>query len=136
MFRIAVVALLMLTFAGCKKAIENAQIDLLVQRITDGRWKVTGFTKGGKAVTTDFAPYQFQFHKNNTVDAYKENVLEKTGSWQGDITTETITSQFTNAAYPLELLNGTWKITNSTWTSVDATLTVNNELSVLRLDKL
>jgi len=128
-------AFIVLLSAGCQKTIQHAQENALIDAITSGQWKMTSFTKNGKPVTTDFAPYLFDFQKNNTVDAYNNNTIEKTGFWQGDITTQTITSTFTNAGYPLELLNGVWKITKSTWTSVDAKQTVNNELMVLRLDK-
>jgi hypothetical protein len=34
------------------------------------------------------------------------------------------------------LLNGTWQITNSDWTFVEASQTINNELRTLRLEKI
>jgi hypothetical protein len=48
----------------------------------------------------------------------------------------TITADFPSAGEPLVLLNGTWQITNTTWTSVNASLQVNNETCLLKLEKL
>lgn len=122
--------------AGCKKAVEQAQTNMLVQAMTTGQWKVSVYTKGTTDLSGGFSGYSFQFKENNTVDAIKSNVVEKTGTWQGDINAKTISSNFTNAYTPLTLLNGLWNITNSTWTSVDAKQTINSEECVLHLDKL
>jgi len=103
--------------------------------MTNGQWTVTSYIKGGTDVTTDFAPYKFQFKTNFTVDAINSGTLEKTGTWNADANAQTITSAFANATNPLTLLNGTWNITNTTWTSVQANQTVGAELRTLRLDK-
>ena len=78
---------------------------------------------------------EFQFKTDHTVDAINNGTVEKTGFWNADATSQTITSNFTNAVDPLALLNGTWTITNNSWTWVEAKLTVNGELCNLRLDK-
>ena len=121
---------------GCsKEQKQKQQENLVVQAMVNGQWKVTSFRKAGVDVTADFTSYRFQFKTNFTVDAINSGNVEKTGTWNADATTQTITSSFTNAVNPLVLLNGTWIIQNTTWTSVQANQTVNGELRTLRLDK-
>src|ERR1700687_239960 len=95
-------------FAGCKKAIENKQEDLILKAMTDGQWIITSFTHNGSNITSDFSPYKFKYYSNKTVDAINNGTVENTGSWDGNATTLTITANFTNAAYPLTLINGSW----------------------------
>lgn len=122
----------LILIAGCVK---KKQEDMVVNAMVNGQWKVTNFKKAGSDITTDFANYKFQFKTNFTVDAINSGTVEKTGSWNADATAQTITSSFTNAVDPLVLLNGTWQITNNSWTWVEAKQTVNGELLNLRLDK-
>ena len=117
---------------GCVKKKEEAMV---ANAMTNGQWKVTNFKKGAADVTTDFSTYLFQFKTNYTVDAINNGTIEKTGSWNADASAQTITSTFPNAANPIVLLNGTWQITNNSWTWVEATQTVNGEVQILRLDK-
>lgn len=119
---------------GCNK--EKKAENLVVQAMVNGQWKVTNFNKGGTDMTSDFASYQFQFKNNFTVDALNSGSVEKTGSWNADATSQSITSNFQNAVNPVALLNGTWIITNNSWTWVEAKQSVNGELMSLRLDKL
>lgn len=108
---------------------------MVVQAMVNGQWKVTNFNKGGTDITTSFAVYKFQFKTDLTVDAINNGNIEKTGSWNADANAQSITSNFTNAVNPLALLNGTWAITNNSWTWVEAKQTLNGELLSLRLDK-
>jgi len=117
---------------GCVKKKEE---NIVVNAMVNGQWKVTKFKKGSTDVTTDFSSYLFQFKTNFTVDAINNGTIEKTGSWNADASAETITSTFSNAANPIVLLNGTWQITNNSWTWVEASQTVNGEVQNLRLDK-
>lgn len=121
--------------AGCEKLKENIQEDMVMKAMTDGQWRVSSFTKGPESKTADFAPYRFQFHSNKTVEAINNGTKEKTGNWEADPNNRTITSSFSNAAAAVMLLNGTWKITNNSWTFVEASQTVNGEVLKLRLDK-
>ena len=130
------VLILFVSTLGCiKKQIEEKQEDLLVQAMTNGQWKVTGFTIGSTDITSDFSLYKFQFKSDLTVDAINNGAVEKTGSWDGNMTAQSITSNFTNASSPVLYLNGTWNITSTTWTSVQASQTVSGEIRILRLDK-
>ena len=119
--------------AGCNK--EEIARNAVISAMTTGYWKVVSFKNGSADVTTDFVPYKFQFKENLTVDAVANTTVEKTGTWTADANAKTITSFFPNAGHPLILLNGTWQITKSDWTFVEASQTANNELRTLRLEK-
>lgn len=124
-----------LLFTSCKEAIEDAKEDAVIKAMTEGQWKVSNYQKGNTDATSSFTGYSFQFYKNQTVDALRNSAVEKKGTWLGDGTNFTIQATFSNATEPLILLNGTWQITNTTWTSVNAVQTINGEPCVLRLDK-
>lgn len=124
-----------LCFSGCKKKVEDVKEDLLVKLIVDGQWAVTKYTKGTADVTADFSPYSFQFKKDFTVDAVNNNAIENTGTWNGDIGTRTIVSNFPNPNPILILLNGTWHVTDSGLTYVESSQTINGENCFLRLVK-
>jgi len=126
-----------IVLAGCsKEKKQKIQENLILKAMTDGQWKVTSYNKGGTIITSDFSSYKFQFKTNLTVDAINGGTVEKTGNWNADPASQSITSTFVGATDPLIYLNGTWHITQTTWTSVDATQTVNGEVRTLQLDKL
>jgi hypothetical protein len=128
---------LLLLLASCsKEKKQEIQENLVIQAMTNGQWKVSSFNKGGTDITTEFNLYKFQFYTNLTVDAIKSGVVEKSGTWNADANAHTITSNFAAVSEPLANLNGTWTITSTTWTSVNATQTVSGEIRNLRLDKL
>jgi hypothetical protein len=135
MHRFFILMLTTLLFTSCKEAIDDAKEDAVIKAMTDGQWKVTNYQKGNTDATSSFSGYSFQFYKNQTVDALMNSAVEKKGTWAGDGTTATIQASFSNATEPLILLNGTWQITRTTWTSVQAFQIVNGEQRVLRLDK-
>lgn len=124
-----------LLFAGCKKKVEQIQQDLVIQAMTDGKWIVTKFTHNGTTITTDFSAYAFKYYSNKTVDALNSGSVEKTGTWDGNANTMTTSASFINAAYPLNLINGSWHIDNNSWTFVEASQTVGTETKTMRLDK-
>ena len=127
---------LLIAVMGCQKQpLEEQQVNLVVKAMVNGQWKVTHLSSGNNDLSSGFLTWLFQFRENNTVEALNSGNLEKTGSWSADASARTISSHFNNATTPLELLNGTWIIQSTTWTSVNATLTVNGEERVLRLDK-
>lgn len=136
MKKILLIILVSISFTSCKKAIENVQEDALIQIMTNGQWSVSSYKKGMEDITADFSGYKFQFKSNRTVDAIKNNMVEKTGTWDGDSFNRSIFSNFANATNPLLLLNGTFIITDSGLTYVVANQTVNGEVRTLRLDKI
>ena len=121
--------------AGCKKAIENAQEDLIVKAMTDGQWVITSFTHNGANITSDFSAYKFQYYSNKTVDAILNGVKERSGNWDGNASAMTTWADFPGSPNPISLINGTWNITKSGWTYVEATQTNGTEVKTLRLDK-
>jgi len=127
---------MILLFSGCKKTIEKVQEDLVLKAMTDGQWHITNFVNNGTNITTDFANYKFKYYSNKTVDAINNNVVEKTGTWDGNATLMTTYANFVSPAYPLSLINGTWHIDRNSWTYVEATQTVGSDIRVMRLDKL
>jgi hypothetical protein len=127
-----VVALLSL---NCKKAIDKIKEDIVIQAMTDGQWIVTNYTKGNINITDDFNGYVFKFKKDKTVDAIKSGVTQKTGTWDGNAVNYTMSANFVNGTVPVIMLNGTWNLTNNSWTFVEATQTVNSEIRSIRLDK-
>jgi len=128
-------SLAILSLSSCQKFIEKKQEEAAISVVTSGQWKVTSFTKGTESKTALFAPYSFQFQPNETVDAIKNGVVEKTGTWKVNIAAQTITSAFSGVTEPLSLLNGTYHITNTSTSTVDADQTVNGEVWTLHLDK-
>jgi len=126
------VVIVLFLLAGCVK---KKQEDIVINAMVQGQWMVTKFIKATTDVTPDFANYKFQFKTNFTVNAINNGIVEKTGSWNADATTQTISSNFANAINPIVLLNGTWHITNNSWTWVEATQTINGESWNLRLEK-
>ena len=120
---------------GCKKVIEKKAETAIMNAMTDGQWVITTFTSNGTNITTDFSAYRFQYFTNYTVNAIKSGTVENTGNWEGDVNTMSIFANFPNATNPLLLLNGTWHVTDNSWTYVKATMTIGNETRTLRLDK-
>ena len=131
------IALFLIAFAfgSCEKAAEKIGEDLVVKAMTDGQWKITKFTQNGTDITSGFSNYKFQYYSNKTVDAINNGVKEITGNWAGNATTMTTWANFPGASNPISLINGTWNITNTGWTFVEATQTSGTEVKTLRLDK-
>jgi hypothetical protein len=136
MKKLFIIALLILPFLSCKKTKENIAQDLVIEAMTNGQWVITKFTLNGSNITADFSPYKFQYYSNKTVDAIKNGSTEKTGNWDGNATDMTTWANFLNVSYPLNLINGTWHITNNSWTFVEASQTSGTDVKTLRLDKL
>lgn len=136
MRKIVPVFFLFFLMAGCKKTIDRIKENAVISAMTDGQWVITIFEKDGSLITPEFSSYKFQYHKNYTVDAIKNGVVEKTGTWDGDPNTMTISATFSNASHPLVLINGNWHITNNSWTYVVATQTSGTGTKKLRLEKL
>ena len=135
MKKIFVISVLAILFSGCKKTIEQIAQDAVIKAMTDGQWVITSFTQNGSDLTSNFSGYKFQYYSNKTVDAIKNGVVDKTGTWDGNATTMTTSANFPNAVNPLLLINGSWHIDNNSWTFVMATQTNGSEIKTMRLDK-
>jgi hypothetical protein len=121
-----------ISVAHCTKAKQDLQKSFALQVMTSGRWVVQDFTENNADVTTAFAPYEFQFLENGTVSAFHAGDTT-TGSWVGDVTAETIYSNFPSANDTVSLLNDTWKITNNTMAMVEARPTNTTRTAYLKL---
>ena len=126
---------IMISLGSCKKTVEKIGEDLVIKAMTDGQWKITKFTQNSTDITSNFSGYKFQYYSNKTVDAILNGVTERTGVWDGNATAQTTWANFAGAPNPISLINGTWNITNSGWTYVEATQTNGTEVKTLRLDK-
>ena len=139
-YLLSVLILISLGTSGCHKdaAIQQAQTNALIQLIASGQWKMTSFVQGSTDVTSSFSNYKFQFKTDLTVDAIlvSSGSVDKTGTWNADINSMTITSAFPSGNATLSLLNGTWLVTKNSLTYVEASQTVSGVQYTLRLDKL
>ena len=136
MKKFTILLLVFFSLFSCKKTLEEKARDIVVNAMTSGKWSITRFTTDGTNITSDFTGYSFQFFENETVDAIKNNSVEANGSWKGDAANMSISANFINVSEPLSLINGTWSITNNSWTFVEAKQTSGAQVKTLRLDKL
>lgn len=135
MKKLGFIVIAITVLASCHKVIEKKAQDAIMKVMTGGQWVITNFTSNSTDITTDFSGYSFQFFDDYTVKAMKNGALENSGTFYGDVSMMTISSNFPNAVNPLLLLNGTWHITNTSDTYVIANMTVGTEVRTIRLDK-
>lgn len=136
MKNVLIIFLVSIHSVSCKKTIEKVAQDLVVQAMTNGQWRVSKFTQNASDLTSSFSSYKFQYYSNKTVDAFNNNIKERTGNWDGNASAMTTWADFPGAPNPISLINGTWNITKNNWTFVEATQTNGIEIKTLRLDKL
>ena len=108
-------SLLLITglFSSCiKQAIEDSQKQKVIDSVTKGAWYVNSFKENATDLTSSFGGFLFYFKEDGTVRAVKDSI-SLNGTWIGDISTKSITSEFVSATDPIRLLNGTWKIDDS-----------------------
>ena len=136
MKKFAILLIFFFSLLSCRKTLEEKARDIVVNAMVSGKWSMTHFTLDGANITTDFTGYSFQFFENETVDAIKNNTVEATGTRKGDAANMNISAHFTSVSEPLSLINGTWSITNNSWTFVEAKQNPGSQVKTLRLDKL
>ena len=123
------------TCYSCKKFIEQQERNAIIDLVTKGQWRVTGYIDHQTdTLTNDFAGYLFQFNENGTVYGVKFG-QQTNGTWSADVSKKSITSNFPTAAYPISLLNHTWTITDSYTDSVAAKTPVDSSFNILNLHK-
>jgi hypothetical protein len=120
---------------SCKKFIQQQEQNAIVDLVTKGQWRVTGYIDHQTdTLTNAFAGYLFQFNANGTV--YGVNFGQQTnGTWSANVSAKSITSNFPTATYPITLLNHTWTITDSYTDSVAAKTHVDSSFNILNLHK-
>ena len=120
---------------SCKKFIEQQEKNAIVDLVTKGQWRVTGYIDHQTdTLTSDFDGYLFQFNENGTVYGVKFG-QQTNGTWSADVSKKSITSNFPTATYPITLLNHTWTITDSYTDSVAAKTPVDSSFNILNLHK-
>lgn len=133
-FTFCLLLLLLLGTFSCKKAVENKKEDLIMSAITDGIWVVEQYLEGANNITIDFANYDFKFNNDGSVVGTKAG-NSTTGTWMGNATNYSITSNFPSAVDPLPKMNGVWKLTDSYWDYVEAEMTTASGKNILHLRK-
>jgi len=118
-FLFIIAATTLLSFTGCKKAIEAAKEQAVIDAITDGTWYISKFTEGGTDITSTFAGWEFTFYSNNTSVGKKTGNPDVTGTWMGDANTFSFTTTFTSFPVPdpLPKAAGTWVVTRAVSTN-------------------
>lgn len=96
---------------SCKKFVDKQKENYLLGIMTDGRWYLQSYAEGGIDYSYLFSTYEFQFYKNEKVEAIDGTAVTG-GTWKGDISTLTMTSNFPSAQDPVKRLNQTWKVTD------------------------
>jgi hypothetical protein len=132
-----IASLLVLLFVpfSCKKYIQQQEQNALVNLVTKGTWRITGyFDHQTNNITDSFAGYSFQFNQDYTL--YGTRYGQQTnGTWSADISSKSITSNFPSSTYPITMLNHTWTITDSYTDSVAAKTVVDTSYNILNLHK-
>jgi hypothetical protein len=119
---------------SCKKFIQQQEQNYIVDLVTKGTWRITGYRDHQIIITDSFAGYAFQFNKNNTL--YGTRYGQQTnGTWTVDVSKKSITTNFPSAVYPITMLNYTWIITDSYTDSVAAKAAVDSSFNILNLHK-
>lgn len=132
--------LLLLVFAGlvatssCKKFIDKQKEDYVLGIMTDGRWYLSNYTEYGVDKTSDFVSYEFQFYKDNKIDAIS-NTATTSGTWTADINNISMTINFPAASNDMKRLSYVWKITDSYTNLVYAETTTAQGTISIRLMK-
>ncbi|WP_276485192.1 hypothetical protein [Paraflavitalea pollutisoli] len=130
------VLVVMLAFAAssCQKLIDKKKEQIAMEFITTHDWYVEQYLDGEVDVTSEFTNYVFHFNTDYSVTGVRANEVH-TGTWQPEITTISIISQFATAPAPISKLNGTWKLKDSSTEFVKAEMPGTNGKKVLRLRK-
>jgi hypothetical protein len=124
-----------LAVSACKKAIQDAKEDFVVNLIVSNLWVISNFTEGPANITSQFAEYEFKFNRDLSVFGRKAGQPDAVGTWRGDASAMTITSAFPSGPAPLHKLTGVWNITRTTLSSVKATRTEAGTVMNLELQK-
>lgn len=128
------VLLLSFTFSSCEKAEQFLQKAVLQQIITNDRWVIEVFTVSGTDVTQEYVPYEFEFHTDGKVIAFKSTET-LVGNWKEDLTALSIETNFSNPTVTLERLNNIWFVGKTSATAVEARAITATAVYQMRLVK-
>jgi len=108
LLRVLVLSLLCISCFACKKQIEQAKKDALMDAMTTNDWYVAQYTDGANVFTSEFDGYIFKFRSDYTVAATLANT-STVGDWTADVNTKLLYANF-KVGNPLARLNGSWSI--------------------------
>lgn len=134
-FRIYIPVICIFLAFSCKKAIEDQKRQAVMSFITNGHWKVQSYLEDTVSVTAQFDGYSFKFNDNGTVVG-DNGATSASGTWVGDVSDYSITSDFPGAGDPFQKLNGHWVIKDSGLTFVKADLSTSSATMHLHLVKI
>ena len=103
--------------------------------ITNGHWKVESYLVDTVSITTEFDGYKFKFNEDGTVVG-DNGAASTLGTWIGEVSDYSITSEFPGASDPLQKLNGHWLVKDSGLTFVKADLKTGSVTMHLHLLKI
>ena len=101
------------------KLVEDQKRQAVMSFITNGYWKIESYLVDTVSITSEFEGYKFKFNENGTVIG-DNGTAQASGTWLGDVSDYSITSEFPDAGDPLQKLNGHWVIKDSGLTFVKA----------------
>ena len=119
---------------SCKKFVDKQKENYLLGIMTDGRWYLQTYKEGGVDYSYLFSTYEFQFYKDEKVDAIS-GTSATGGTWKANISNLTMTSSFPAAQDPVKRLNQTWKVTDYYVDAVFAEVTTSYGLVSILLRK-
>lgn len=137
MFRIRSIAIalsLTVMLCSCKKAIQDQKEKYVLGVMTTGRWYLENYTEYGLDKTFDFIAYEFQFFDDSKINAITATTV-KTGTWQGNPSTLTMTIQFPPDDPTLNRISYPWLFTDSHIGLVFAETTTASGKITIRLRK-
>lgn len=123
------------SLTACKKVIENEQKKAVMSFITNGRWVVTSYLVDTVEISDQFSGYRFQFKDDGSVTG-DNGTVSVNGTWVGEVSDYSITSQFPAGQEPFVKLNGHWIIKDSGTTFVKADLNTETATMHLHLTKV
>jgi hypothetical protein len=132
--RIYIPVICILLSLSCKKLVEDQKRQAVMSFITNGQWKVESYLIDTVSVTSAFDGYKFKFNEDGTVNGDNGSVSVP-GTWVGEVSDYSITSEFPSAGEPLQKLNGHWVIKDSGLTFVKADLQTADAVMHLHLVK-
>lgn len=131
---LTLVLLCALLASSCQKLIDKKKEQIAMEFITTHDWYVEQYLEGGNDKTSEFTNFIFRFNTDYSVTGMRDRETYS-GTWQPEISTISITSLFATAPAPLNWLNGTWKLKDSSTEFVKAEMPGTNGKNVLRLRK-
>jgi hypothetical protein len=134
-FRIYLPVICILFAFSCKKAVEDQKRQMVMSFITNGHWKVESYLVDTVAITTEFEGYKFKFNDDGSVTG-DNGSTSASGTWIGEVSDYSITSQFPGSGDPFQKLDGHWVIKDSGLTFVKADLNASGATMHLHLVKV